>query len=113
MKYAQYTLTDLGYHVAALGGPGEIWGLDNMVVDDEDQRFWHLGVSGYPGGARALFERPDKSRCLAVFADGVTLPQGGTPVPTEDVPGLLMVDYGWPAGTLLVEGMPTQPERAL
>lgn len=113
MKYAQYTLADLGYHVAALGGPGEIWGLDNMVVDDDDQRFWHLGVSGYPDGAQALFEHPGKSRCLAVFEDGVTPPEGGMPVPAEDVPELLMADYGWPAGTLLVEGMPTWPGGAL
>ncbi|PKN07947.1 MAG: hypothetical protein CVU73_11155 [Deltaproteobacteria bacterium HGW-Deltaproteobacteria-8] len=114
MKYAEYSLTDLGYHLAALDGPGEIFGLDNRVVDEDgfedDQRFWHLGVTGHPEGAALILERPDKSRCLAVFADGVTLPPGGTEILAAEVVDLLEAEYGWPQGTRLVDGLPTGPE---
>lgn len=111
MRYYEHPLTDLGYHVAALAGPGEIWGLDNMVVDGDDQRFWHLGYSGYPAGAVCYIDTPDKYKALAVTPDGASLPESSTEIPAADVVDLLVAEYGWPEGTRLVDGMPTWPER--
>jgi len=109
MKYAEYTLTDLGFYVVALGGPGEIWGLDNMMVDDDDQRFRHLGYTGYPEGQVMLCERPDKTKCFAAFAS--TAPTGGTAILAANVVSLLVSDYGWPVGTTLVDGLPMLPAQ--
>lgn len=111
MRYREYVLTDRGYYVAALEGPGEIWGLDNMVVDGDDQRFHHLAYSGYPDGGLMAIDRPDKSRCLAVFPDGATLPAGGMEILAADVVALLVADYGWPESTTLVDGLPVWPRE--
>ena len=108
-------LVDNGYFVEALDGPGEIWGLDNTVQDDDDQRFRHLGVSGAPEGALRCIDAPGltKTKTLAIFEDGVQLPEGGTEIPASVVVDLLVDEYGWPAGSRLVDGMPMGPERAL
>jgi hypothetical protein len=117
LHYVEYQLTDHGFHVAALDGPGEIYGLDNRVVDDDgyedDQRFWHIPVEGYPDGALCCLDAPGlkKTKTLAIFEDGTELPQGGTEIPAAEVVALLEADYGWPAGSRLVGGMPMGPER--
>jgi hypothetical protein len=115
MQYAEYILTEQGYYVVALDGPGEIWGLDNMLTEEDDQRFYPLPVQGYPSGALLCIDAPGpkRTKTLAVFADGVTLPAGGTEIPAADVVELLVADYGWPEGTSLVDGVPVGPERAL
>lgn len=114
MRYIEYALTDLGYHVAALDGPGEIWGLDNRVEDGDDQRFWHLGIVPVLTAAVVCYEKPGtaKTKALAVFADGVTPPEGGTEILADDVVALLESDYDWPAGSRLVSGIPMGPEPA-
>lgn len=120
MKFAEYPLTDHGFYVEALGGPGEIWGLDNMRTTDEDgfeddQRFRHLGVSGAPEGALRCIDAPrlTKTKTLAIFEDGAELPQGGTEIAAADVVALLEAEYGWPEGSRLVDGMPTGPVEGL
>ena len=116
MRYGEYPLIDQGFHVNALGGPGEIYGLDNRVVDDDgyedDQRFWHIPVEGYPEGALCCYEVPGqvKTKTLAIFEYGVQLPEGGTEIAAADVVALLEAEYGWPAGSRLVDGMPMGPE---
>jgi len=116
MQYAEYALTDKGYLVETLGGPGEIFGLDNRVVDEDgfedDQRFLHLGVEGYPAGALVCYDAPGsvKTKTLAIFEDGVTLPEGGTDIPAADVVALLVAEYGWPEGATLVGGLLVTPE---
>lgn len=115
MRYAEYGVTDNGYYVHAIGGPGEIWGLDNRIEDDDDQRFEHIPPSGYPAGAVAIIdmEGGPRTRCLAIFEDGTEPPAGGAEIAAADVPALLVADYGWPAGTVLdAGGMPARP-RAL
>lgn len=114
MNYVAYQLTDLGY--ATMDGTPlpDIWGLDNRVEDDIDLRFQHLGYDGYPEGARCCIDAPDKTRTLAVIADEVTPPDGGTEVAAADVPALLMAEFGWPEGTTLDgDGMPVAPEPEL
>lgn len=115
MQFAEYPLIDHGFYVEALGGPGEIWGLDNMLTDDDDQRFRHLGVSGAPEGALRCIDAPGltKTKTLAIFEDGAPLPAGGTEIPAADVVALLEAEYGWPTGSRLVDGMPMGPERVL
>jgi len=112
MQYAEYPLTDHGFFVHALVGPGEIWGLDNRVEDDDDQRFHHLGVDGHPSGAVMVIDVPGllKTKTLALFPDGATLPEGGTEIPAAAVVDLLVAEYGWPVGTTLVDGIPYEPE---
>jgi hypothetical protein len=118
MRYIEYKLTDRGYHVAALDGPGEIFGLDNRIVDDDgfedDQRFWHLGIDGYPQGALCCLDAPGqmKTKTLAIFADGVTPPTGGTEILVANLVVLLVAEYGWPEGSRLVDGMPTGPANS-
>lgn len=118
MKYAKYSLTDLGFYVVAISGPGEIFGLDNRLVDDDgfedDQRFRHLGTVGYPGGALCCLDALGQGKTmktLAVFADGAELPEGGTEILAADVVDLLVAEYGWPEGTTLMDGLPVAPER--
>lgn len=110
-KFAEYPLTDHGFYVVALDGPGEIWGLDNTVQDDDDQRFRHLGVSGAPEGALLCIDAPGltKTKTLAIFEDGAPMPDGGTEIPAANVVDLLVSEYGWPAGSRLVDGMPMGP----
>ena len=111
MNYAEYPLMDRGFHVEALGGPGDIEGLTNMVVDGDDQRFWHLGIEGYPQGALCCLDAPGqvKTKTLAIFEDGAELPEGGTEIAAADVVALLVSEYGWPEGTQLVDGVPVAP----
>lgn len=105
-------LVDLGYHVDALDGPGEIWGLDNQATDEDDQRFHHLGYDGYPDGAQALYDRPDHGAVLAVLPDGTGLPVGGTEIAATDVVDLLVAEYSWPQGTSLgADGLPVRPRE--
>jgi len=107
MKYAQYTLTDLGYRapVAGIDPLPEIWGLSNK----DEERFEHKGFAGYP--TTHVWMAEHGGRVLAAFE--AEPDAGGTPVPAEDVPALLMADYGWPEGSRLVDGIPTWPERTL
>lgn len=120
MQYAEYPLTDPGYHVVALDGPGEIWGLDNRFTADEDgfednQRFTPLPVTGYPEGALLYHDAPGpvKTRTLAIFEDGAALPEGGTKILAANLVTLLEAEYGWPTGSRLVDGMPMGPEGSL
>lgn len=119
MRYVEYLLVDRGFFVTALGGVGEVWGLDNRVTDEEgfedDQTFRHLGVDGYPDGRLFSVDRPGqaKTKCLAFFADDAEPPQGGTEILAADVVALLVAEYGWPVGTTMVDGMPVAPERTL
>lgn len=116
MQCAEYQLVDRGYYLEALGGPAdEIWGLDNMVADGDDQRFHHLGVSGYPEGAIVYYDAPGekKTKTLAIFEDGAVLPEGGTEILAGEVVARLVAEYGWPTGSRLVDGMPTGPERGM
>jgi hypothetical protein len=105
MIYAQYTLTDLGYRapLAGIDPLPEIWGLSNR----DEEVFEHKGYQGYPDSHVWMAEH--EGRVLAAF-DG-ELDAGGTPVPAEDVPALLIADYGWPAGTTLgADGLPVAAE---
>lgn len=112
MQYAEYILTDHGFYVHAQVGPGEIWGLDNRVEDGDDQRFEHLGVDGHPEGALMVIDVPGlvKTKTLALYPDGATLPEGGTEILAADVLPLLLAEYGWPEGTTLVDGIPYEPD---
>lgn len=109
MQYIEYPLTDLGYYVDALGGPGDITGLSNQG----SETFHHLGVVGAPIGAVMYIDTLGaKTKTLAIFEDGASIPGGGTAVLSKDVADLLVSDYGWPAGTSLgVGGLPVQPPR--
>lgn len=119
LRYIEYTLADNGFYVAALGGVGEIWGLDNRLVDEDgfedDQRFWHLGKTPDLSTATVCYETPDQAKALAIYPDGAQTPEGGTEIAAADVPTLLMsAAYGWPVGTTLdAAGMPQRPEREL
>ena len=109
MRYLECDLMDRGYVDVQGALLQSIDGLTNVG----DESFRHLGYSGYPANALAQWERPDKSRCVAVFADGEELPEGGTEIAAADMVALLVADYGWPAGSRLVDGMPMGPDRAL
>ena len=105
MIYTQYTLTDLGYRapVAGIDPLPEIWGLSNR----DEERFEHKGFQGYPQTHAWMAEHD--GRVLAAFE--AEQDAGGVPVPAEDVPSLLMADYGWPAGTALgADGLPVAVE---
>jgi len=117
MIYAEYDIIDLGYALVSgdVAPLGEIWGLSNRVINDPetgevyDERFVHQGYEGYPAGAAWLTEQRNGAdqpvRVLAAFDSEPDA--GGTPVPAEGVPALLMADYGWPDGTTLGEdGLP-------
>jgi hypothetical protein len=108
MQYAEYTLTDLGHADAEGNHLDSIEGRDNQT-----QPFHHLGYAGYPDGRLMAMDAPgpSKTKTLGVFADGVTLPAGGTEILAADVVDLLVADYGWPVGTQLVDGLPVAPER--
>jgi hypothetical protein len=108
MEYAEYALIDRGY-VDEKGNPlASIEGRDNQT-----EPFRHLGLAGYPAGRIMCFDAPGQHKTLAVFADGVSLPEGGTEIQATGVVVLLVADYGWPEGTQLVDGVPVAPERSL
>lgn len=121
MNYGEYIITDNRFGLVSgdVSPLGEIWGLSNMkgvdpdTGEDYDERFIHLGYTGYPDGAAWIVERRDESgqpvQVLAAF-DG-TAPAGGTAVAEEDVPALLVSDYGWPEGVVLQgAALPVVPE---
>ncbi len=104
MKYAQYTLTDLGYRapVAGIDPLPEIWGLSNR----DEERFEHKGFAGYP--ATHVWMTEHGGRVLAAFEGEPDA--GGTEIAAADVVALLEAEYGWPQGSRLVDGIPTGPE---
>ena len=107
MQYAEYPLADRGF-VDGAGNPlSSIIGRDNTT-----QPFRHLGYAGYPAGALWCIDAPGdiKTKTLAIFDDGVTMPEGGTEIPAAAVVALLVAEYGWPVGTTLdANGMPQAP----
>jgi hypothetical protein len=109
MQWVEYPLTDMGYADADTGEPLEtIDGLDNRSAG---QRFVHRGYT-YPAGATACLDSTDRASVLAVYLDDATPPEGGDAVAPEDVPALLVTDYGWPEGTSLgAGGLPVVPVR--
>ncbi len=114
MRYIECALTDLGYHVFAIDGPGEIWGLDNIADEFGDRRFEALPATGYPANALMCIDAPGdiKTKTMAILPDGAEPPEGGTEIAAADVVDLLLAEYGWPEGTTLVAGVPVAPERA-
>lgn len=120
IEYAEYNVFDNGFGLVSgeVSPLGEIWGLSNRLITDPDtgeqydERFTHLGYTGYPEGAAWLVEQRDGTgpvKCLAAFEGAA--PAGGTAVAEEDVVALLISDYGWPEGvTLRGAALPVAPE---
>ena len=110
MNAYELQLTNHGY----VDANGDLWpeitGLDNLVVDGEDYRFYPLPITGYPDVPHAAWaERPGVS--VLVWCE--TAPTGGVPKTPQEALALLVGPYGWPEGTTLVDGLPVVPREAL